>query len=111
GIRGRRRGKEAAPGSAREPRHGLKEQVSLAGPWPRGGTGLDDPGALRAIPRSPAHCRGSLCRPVPTAATPSAYRGAMSIAQRERAALVEILRAEGPDAPTLCEGWTACDLS
>ncbi|MGB8791572.1 MAG: TIGR03085 family protein, partial [Mycobacterium sp.] len=30
----------------------------------------------------------------------------MSVAQRERAALVEILRAVGPDAPTLCEGWT-----
>jgi uncharacterized protein (TIGR03085 family) len=34
----------------------------------------------------------------------------MSIAQRERAALVEILRAVGPDAPTLCEGWTTRDL-
>src|SRR5258705_13353824 len=41
----------------------------------------------------------------------SAYRGAMSIAQRERAALVEILRAVGPDAPTLCEGWTTRDLT
>src|ERR1700753_967125 len=34
----------------------------------------------------------------------------MSLAQRERAALVEILRAVGPDAPTLCEGWTTRDL-
>src|SRR6201998_2697714 len=34
----------------------------------------------------------------------------MSVAQRERAALVEILRAVGPDAPTLCEGWTTRDL-
>jgi uncharacterized protein (TIGR03085 family) len=39
------------------------------------------------------------------------YRGAMSIAQRERAAIVEILRAVGPDAPTLCEGWTTRDLT
>src|SRR4029077_4360654 len=46
-----------------------------------------------------------------TAGTPSAYRGVMSIAQRERAALVEIVRAVGPDAPTLCEGWTTRDLT
>ena len=44
------------------------------------------------------------------ARTPWAYRGGMSVAQRERAALVEILRALGPDAPTLCEGWTTRDL-
>ncbi|OBG89309.1 TIGR03085 family protein [Mycobacterium sp. NS-7484] len=35
----------------------------------------------------------------------------MSVARRERAALVESLRAAGPDAPTLCEGWTARDLA
>ena len=35
----------------------------------------------------------------------------MSIAQRERAALVDTLRAVGPDAPTLCEGWTTKDLA
>lgn len=29
----------------------------------------------------------------------------------ERVALVEALRAAGPDAPTLCEGWTARDLA
>ena len=34
----------------------------------------------------------------------------MSVVQRERAALVDILRAVGPDAPTLCEGWTTRDL-
>lgn len=34
----------------------------------------------------------------------------MSAAQRERAALVETMRAVGPDAPTLCEGWTTRDL-
>jgi uncharacterized protein (TIGR03085 family) len=34
----------------------------------------------------------------------------MSVAQRERAALVEVLRAVGPDAPTLCQGWTTRDL-
>jgi uncharacterized protein (TIGR03085 family) len=45
------------------------------------------------------------------AAIPSAYREAMSIVQRERAALVEIMRAVGPDAPTLCEGWTTRDLT
>ncbi len=35
----------------------------------------------------------------------------MSIAQRERAALVETILAAGPEAPTLCEGWSARDLA
>ncbi|OBJ58471.1 TIGR03085 family metal-binding protein [Mycobacterium sp. 1423905.2] len=35
----------------------------------------------------------------------------MSIAQRERAALVETILAAGPEAPTLCEGWTTRDLA
>ncbi len=39
-----------------------------------------------------------------------AYRVCMSVVQRERVALIEILRTVGPDAPTLCEGWTTRDL-
>jgi uncharacterized protein (TIGR03085 family) len=35
----------------------------------------------------------------------------MSAAQRERAALVETMRAVGPEAPTLCSGWKARDLA
>jgi uncharacterized protein (TIGR03085 family) len=35
----------------------------------------------------------------------------VSIAQRERAALVETLRGTGPHAPTLCEGWETRDLA
>lgn len=35
----------------------------------------------------------------------------MSVAQRERAALVETMRGVGPDAPTLCEGWQTRDLA
>jgi uncharacterized protein (TIGR03085 family) len=35
----------------------------------------------------------------------------MSSAQQERKALVETLRAVGPDAPTLCAGWTTRDLA
>ncbi|WP_163746863.1 TIGR03085 family metal-binding protein [Mycolicibacterium helvum] len=35
----------------------------------------------------------------------------MSVAQRERAALVVALRDVGPDAPTLCAGWDARDLA
>jgi uncharacterized protein (TIGR03085 family) len=35
----------------------------------------------------------------------------MTAAQRERAALVETMRAVGPDAPTLCGDWTARDLA
>jgi uncharacterized protein (TIGR03085 family) len=35
----------------------------------------------------------------------------MTIARDERVALATTLRAVGPDAPTLCEGWTARDLT
>jgi uncharacterized protein (TIGR03085 family) len=35
----------------------------------------------------------------------------MTPAQRERASLVETMRSIGPDAPTLCEGWTTRDLA
>lgn len=35
----------------------------------------------------------------------------MTAAQRERAALVDAMRAKGPDAPTLCEGWKTRDLA
>ncbi len=32
-------------------------------------------------------------------------------AQAERAALADLLDAEGPEAPTLCRGWTTADLA
>jgi uncharacterized protein (TIGR03085 family) len=35
----------------------------------------------------------------------------MNAAQRERRALVDTLRTVGPDAPTLCAGWTTRDLA
>jgi uncharacterized protein (TIGR03085 family) len=35
----------------------------------------------------------------------------VSLATLERRALVEALRAAGPDGPTLCEGWTCRDLA
>jgi len=35
----------------------------------------------------------------------------VSVAQRERAALVATMRDVGPDAPTLCEGWKTRDLA
>ncbi|MDT5017296.1 MAG: hypothetical protein QOD39_3456 [Mycobacterium sp.] len=35
----------------------------------------------------------------------------MTAAQRERAALVQTMRTIGPDAPTLCAGWTTRDLA
>ncbi|CAN5445798.1 TIGR03085 family metal-binding protein [soil metagenome] len=35
----------------------------------------------------------------------------MTVAKRERAALVETIRAAGPEAATLCEGWTTRDLA
>lgn len=35
----------------------------------------------------------------------------MTVARKERAALVATMRATGPDAPTLCEGWTTRDLA
>lgn len=35
----------------------------------------------------------------------------MTFAQDERRQLAELLREVGPDAPTLCEGWTTRDLA
>ncbi|SIR86102.1 TIGR03085 family metal-binding protein [Williamsia sterculiae] len=35
----------------------------------------------------------------------------MTAARSERAAIVETLSVVGPDAPTLCEGWTTRDLT
>jgi uncharacterized protein (TIGR03085 family) len=35
----------------------------------------------------------------------------MTAARRERSALVDTLRKVGPDAPTLCVGWTTRDLA
>ena len=35
----------------------------------------------------------------------------MTVARKERAALVDTMRATGPDAPTLCEGWNTRDLA
>src|ERR1700753_3256178 len=35
----------------------------------------------------------------------------VSVAQRERAALVETMRGLGPDVPTLCEGWATRDMA
>ncbi|WP_018160836.1 TIGR03085 family metal-binding protein [Smaragdicoccus niigatensis] len=35
----------------------------------------------------------------------------MSLAQRERQAMVKSMRSAGPAAPTLCEGWTVKDLA
>jgi uncharacterized protein (TIGR03085 family) len=35
----------------------------------------------------------------------------MTAARRERSALVDTLREVGPDAPTLCAGWTTRDLA
>lgn len=35
----------------------------------------------------------------------------MTAAQRERSALVDTMRSVGPDAPTLCAGWTTRDLA
>ena len=34
-----------------------------------------------------------------------------TLARRERSALVAAMRVSGPDAPTLCEGWTTRDLA
>ena len=35
----------------------------------------------------------------------------MTVARRERAALIATMRQASPDAPTLCEGWQARDLA
>ena len=33
------------------------------------------------------------------------------MAQRERQQLADLMASVGPDAPTLCEGWTVRDLA
>jgi uncharacterized protein (TIGR03085 family) len=43
--------------------------------------------------------------------TPPAEGNQVTVAQRERAALVETMRGVGPEAPTLCEGWNTRDLA
>src|SRR5258708_39325106 len=35
----------------------------------------------------------------------------MTVSQQDRAAIVATFEIVGPDAPTLCEGWTARDLA
>src|SRR5690606_1115855 len=51
-----------------------------------------------AAPRSPRRLRG--------------YHSAVTrIVPAERAALADLLAELGPDAPTLCEGWTTRDLA
>lgn len=35
----------------------------------------------------------------------------LSLAQQERATLCDLLVERGPDAPTLCEGWSTADLA
>lgn len=40
-----------------------------------------------------------------------AYAGRMSAATRQREKLADALVAAGPDAPTLCEGWSTHDLA
>jgi uncharacterized protein (TIGR03085 family) len=35
----------------------------------------------------------------------------MGLADTERAAIADLLESAGPDAPTLCEGWTTRDLA
>lgn len=37
--------------------------------------------------------------------------GSASVSQTERRQLADLLLAKGPDAPTLCEGWTTRDLA
>ncbi len=43
--------------------------------------------------------------------SPSLMVWLVNLAQRERSALVETLRTVGPNAPTLCAGWTTRDLA
>lgn len=37
--------------------------------------------------------------------------GRVTLARDERAALVDTMRSVGPDAPTMCDGWTVKDLA
>ena len=54
-------------------------------------------------------------RPVPTRVSrrrrPVPWRAVTNFAPLERAALADLFETLGPDAPTLCEGWTTRDLA
>ena len=52
-----------------------------------------------------------LARPAHSAAAPGSYHRGMTLARDERLALCALLDETGPDAPTLCEGWTTRDLA
>ena len=45
------------------------------------------------------------------AAQPARQSPTQSLSRRERAALCDLMDEVGPDAPTLCEGWTTYDLA
>lgn len=45
------------------------------------------------------------------AATENSALDSTTLAQRERHALADLLLQVGPDAPTMCEGWTTYDLA
>ena len=49
-------------------------------------------------------------RPSPQAAPGARYGEGMTITANERAAMCDLFDELGPDAPTLCEGWTTRDL-
>ncbi|MFL6076285.1 MAG: TIGR03085 family metal-binding protein [Mycobacteriales bacterium] len=43
--------------------------------------------------------------------SPSYHPGVTNYSRSERIALADLLEELGPDAPTLCEGWTTADLA
>lgn len=53
----------------------------------------------------------SVSASAPPSATPDRYDHLVSYAREERLALCALLDDVGPDAPTLCDGWTTYDLA
>lgn len=60
---------------------------------------------LRSAKASACPRRTDPALAAPRASTTSPYDRPVSIAQRERLALADLLAELGPDAPTLCAGW------
>src|SRR5690606_24047731 len=79
-------------------------RAAVAGRWPFAHGGSSSAFSRLVFP--------SVRRRCPEAKGPSAYDRSMTEhARAERHALADLLMAVGPDAPTLCAGWTTAHLA
>src|SRR5579864_4900591 len=79
--------------------------IAVAG-LSRGLQGLGWPRRTSTHPSEPTHGSANQNAQHPLAGSHAAFLVTDLIDVRERAALCDLLLELGPDAPTLCEGWT-----